>query len=289
MSQTSQSLPAPSPADIDYVHKVVEASGSSFTAGMRVLPKPRREAMYAIYAFCREVDDIADEPGPIDLRLSQLDDWRAEINHLYEGKPGNAVSRALMGPVAAYELPREEFLAVIDGMEMDLRSALCGPPMDELELYCRRVAGAVGMLSIHAFGAEEPEARNIAVVLGEAFQYTNILRDIWEDALIDRLYLPRELLDKHGIDTSDPKEVAKHPNLPAVAKELAATARERYATTRELMTHCKSGPLKPIIMMMAVYERILHKLEASGWRDIETRVSLSLPQKVWVAIRYGLF
>ncbi|MDH3597052.1 MAG: squalene/phytoene synthase family protein, partial [Rhodospirillales bacterium] len=182
MAGSGTLTPAAATAATHHVHEVVRRSGTSFLWGMRVLPKARREAMFAIYAFCREVDDVADGPDAPAAKLASLEEWRAEIARLYDGRPTRPTTRALAGPVAAYGLPREEFLAVIDGMEMDARAAVVAPSLEDFALYCRRVAGAVGMLSIHAFGAEEPHAREIAVALGEALQITNILRDLAEDA-----------------------------------------------------------------------------------------------------------
>jgi phytoene synthase len=272
----------------DHVQQVVRRSGSSFLWGIRILPRPRREAMFAIYAFCREVDDVADEPGEPDAKLAGLEDWRAEIARLYEGRPTRPTTRALAGPVAAYGLPRDEFLAVIDGMEMDAREAMVAPGLADLELYCRRVAGAVGMLSIHVFGAEEPEAREIAVVLGEALQITNVLRDLAEDAARGRLYLPRELLDAHGIETRDPQAVLGHPGLASASAELAEMARARFARTRALIAACAPRPLKPCILMMQVYERVLARLEARGWHRPRVPVRVSKAEKLWIALRYGL-
>jgi phytoene synthase len=153
-----------------HTRSVAERSGSSFFWGMRVLPRSRREAMYAIYAFCREVDDIADEPGTIEDKLAALAGWRTEIDRLFEGDPTRPTTRALLPPLAAYNLPKAEFLAVIDGMEMDAREAMVAPSLADFELYCRRVAGAVGCLSICAFGATGPAAEQLAVTLGEALQ-----------------------------------------------------------------------------------------------------------------------
>jgi phytoene synthase len=255
---------------------------------MRVLPKARREAMFAIYALCREVDDVADGPGDPETKLARLEEWRAELARLYEGRPTRPTTRALAGPVAAFGLPREEFLAVIDGMEMDAREAMVAPSLEDFALYCRRVAGAVGMLSIHAFGAKEPHAREIAVALGEARQITNILRDLAEDAARGRLYLPREMLDAHGVATREPEAVLDHPGLALASAELAARARARFQRTRELIACCDPRPLKPCLLMMQVYERILARLEARGWQRPRVPVRLSKAEKLWIALRYGL-
>ena len=281
-------------AALEHVRDVVRRSGSSFVWGMRVLPKRRREAMFAIYAFCREVDDVADEPDDPARKLTRLDAWRAEIERLYQGQPCSPTTRALALPVRSFKLPKAEFLAVIDGMEMDAREAMVAPPMAELERYCRRVAGAVGMLSIHAFGAPEPAARELAVTLGEALQLTNILRDLAEDMQRGRLYLPRELLEKAAVlaPGETPEDIAAvlaHPGLAKVSAEVAEMARRRFAKSRQLLTRCNRRALKPCILMMEIYQRVLERLEARGWDRPREPVSVSKAEKLWIAFRYGLF
>lgn len=278
--------------DIDpqrHVRDVVRQSGSSFLWGMRILPKPRRDAMYAIYAFCREVDDIADEPGAEADKRAQLQEWRAEIDRLYDGNPTYPTARALLVPVRDYDLPRAEFLTVIDGMETDARPVVTAPSMDELMTYCRRVAGAVGMLSIHAFGAARPPAPDIAVALGNALQLTNILRDVNEDAMRDRLYLPRELLEKHGVRYDTAAAVLHDDKTAAVCADLARTARDYFAATDALLAQFDWRLMRPAILMMEVYRRTLDRLEARGWDKFREPVRVSRPEKLWVAFRYSLF
>ncbi len=279
------------PADASawaHVGHVVARSKSSFFASMRALPKRRRQGMYAVYAFCREVDDIADEPGDFDRRLAMLAEWRLEIDRLYAGKPTYPTARALTGPVAEFHLPKAEFLAVIDGMESDLRNAIRAPSADALRLYCRQVAGAVGLLSVNIFGADEPEAAEIAEALGEALQLTNILRDLAEDGARGRLYLPREVLRDHGIDSDEPAIVLAHSALPAACAAVALRAHELFEQTRALMARCDRRRLKPCVLMMEVYERILARLEQEAWRDPSRRVRLSWPTKLWILLRHGL-
>jgi presqualene diphosphate synthase len=278
--------------DLAHVRRVAKQSGSSFLWGMRLLPRPRREAMYAIYAFCREVDDIADEGGDPAEKQRQLAAWRDEIENLYAGRPQRTTTRALLRPLRDYGLPKEEFLAVIDGMEMDARETIRAPSLADFRLYCRRVAGAVGVLSVHAFGAEEPEARDLALAEGDALQFTNILRDVAEDAAIGRLYLPRELLQRHGIAATDPMMVLRDPRLPAVCDDLAALADDRFAEAERLMALCKRGPMRPARIMLAVYRRLLQRLRQRGWqdcwRDGAARVSLPKGEKLWIALRNGI-
>jgi len=268
-----------------HVRDVATRSGSSFLWGMRLLPRARRDAMYAIYAFCREVDDIADEGGTPEQKQRELAAWREEVERLYAGRPSRPTTQALLRPVSDYHLPKEEFLAVIDGMDMDAREDIRAPSLEDFRLYCRRVAGAVGVLSVHAFGAGEPEARALALAEGDALQFTNILRDVAEDAERGRLYLPRELLHRHGIASDDPMTVLHDPRLPAVCRELAALAEERFAEAERLMARCARGPMRPARIMLAVYRRLLHRLRQDDWQDMNARVSLPKAEKLWIALR----
>ncbi len=272
----------------DHVRAVTVSSGSSFLAGMRSLPPPQREAMFAVYAFCREVDDIADSDAPTAERLSRLAEWREEVDRLYAGRPRALTARALAGPVETYDLPREEFIALIEGMEMDAREMMRGRPFEDLEAYCRRVAGAVGLLSIRVFGDSRPRAHDFALFLGAAFQLTNILRDLAEDAARERLYLPRELLDAHGLPDSDPVAVLRHPNLARVCDDLAEFARGRFEEASIALADCSAQALKPAVVMMAGYRRLLDRLVRRGWTRLDEPVRLSTPEKAWIVARYGL-
>jgi len=272
-----------------HVRAVVMGSGSSFISGMRLLPKPRREAMYAIYAFAREVDDIADEPATNEDKKRRLNDWRAEIDALYAGHPTTLTGRALARPVADYALRREDFLALIEGMEMDAYEDMRGPPMEKLERYCDRVASAVGRMSVRIFGASGPEADTVAEHLGQALQLTNILRDLHEDAERGRLYLPAELLDKHGIETREPLKALADPNLPAVCDDLAEIARERYRKAQAALDECPARPMRAAVVMMQIYRRILDALLRRGWRRYTEPVKVRKRVKIWIALRYGLF
>ena len=173
-------LPAPKGTNPQRVVDAITAQAqTSFATGMRVLAKPRRDAMRAVYAFARVIDDIADEDWPLAEKHRLLDDWCAEIGRLYDGKPVSAIGQALALPVARYKLPRAEFLMLIEGMEMDADGPIVAPPMTRLRAYTRRVAGAVGVLSMRIFGAWiGSQSERAALALGDAFQLTNILRDV---------------------------------------------------------------------------------------------------------------
>jgi len=271
-----------------HVRKVTERSGTSFFWAMRLLEAPRRDAMFAIYAFCREVDDIADEGGDTEAKRQGLAEWRAEIDRLYAGAPTRPTTRALLAPVAAYDLLREDFLAVIDGMEMDAVRDIQAPSLAELELYCARVAGAVGLLSVRAFGERSESARKLALAEGKALQLTNILRDLVEDAGRGRLYLPRELLARHGIEGREPRAVLAHPELGKACDDLAAIAEAAYAEAAGWLGRLERRKMRPAIIMLEVYRRTLAALRARGWRQLERPVGPSKLAKLWLALRYGL-
>jgi squalene synthase HpnD len=286
----AQAAPSIEPVDAEaraHVRAVTERSGTSFFWAMRLLPPARREAMFAIYAFCREVDDIADEGGTLQDKRDGLAAWRSEIDRLYAGTPQWPTTRALRSAVRDYELLREDFLAVIDGMEMDAVADIQAPSMAELELYCARVAGAVGLLSVRAFGDGSEAARRLALAEGRALQLTNILRDLEEDAMRGRLYLPREILAKHGIDTTEPAAVLAHPNLGAACDELAGIARRSYDEAESWLAKLDRRTMRPAIIMLKVYRRTLEALVARGWRELGRPVGPSKLTKLCIALRHG--
>ncbi|MDA1059462.1 MAG: presqualene diphosphate synthase HpnD [Proteobacteria bacterium] len=272
----------------NHVRGVVDRSGSSFGWSMRTLPPAQREAMYAVYAFCREVDDVADEPGDPVARAHELENWRTEIDAVYAGSPTRPTGVALAGAVRTFGLPKDAFGAIIDGMAMDLRGDMTAPTEAVLGQYCDRVAGAVGRLSLTIFGGADRVADELAHALGEALQFTNILRDLGEDAQLGRLYLPRERLRAHGIVSYDPATVLAHPNIGIVCAEVARLARQRFAESAALVARAESR-LKPVRMMIAVYEGILSGLERRGWDNPGAPYHMPRHTKLWIALRHGIF
>ena len=266
----------------------VAAAGTSFYWAMRLLPEARREGMFAIYAYCREVDDIADSDAPPATKRAELGLWRREVDAIYAGKAGQPLSRVLAEVARAYRLRREDFLAVIDGMEMDAAADIRAPSLAELDLYCDRVASAVGRLSVRIFGSDLPAADRVAWALGRALQLTNILRDLAEDAARGRLYLPREYLVEAGIDTTDPGAVLRHRALGVACDRLAALADQRFAEAAAAMRECPRRAMRPAAVMGAVYRAILHRLRQRGWRDLEREVKLPTSLKLWLALSHGL-
>ena len=271
-----------------HVARVVKQAQSSFIWGMRILPAKRRRAIYALYAFSREVDNIVDEPGDPAVKREALAGWRTEIENLYAGIPSHPVTHVLLKAVDAFELPKEEFAALIDGMETDAAPALRFAGMDNLLTYCRRVAGSVGVLCIHIFGASQAPGPAMAVELGQAFQLTNILRDLAEDAKRNRLYVPQSMLDTYGIPGDCPATALRHPGITAVCENLAALAWRSYNRADELMSQLGWWRMRPPALMRTIYQPLLSRMEQRGWTRLEKDVSMTKLQKTGMILRYGL-
>jgi presqualene diphosphate synthase len=263
------------------------ASGSSFYLAMRILPQAQRDAMYEIYNFCRCVDDIADSSGPRPQRLQELNAWRAQLRALYQGKQGPLVA-GLARPVRDFALAQEDFLAVIDGMEMDAVEDIQAPNLATLDLYCDRVASAVGRLSVRVFGLGHESGIGLAHHLGRALQLTNILRDLDEDAGVGRLYLPREWLDQAGISTSDPVTALRSPGLAQVCNQIAERARGHFAQADTIMARSPRHAVKAPRIMGAVYRCMLEGMVARGWEAPRARIRVSRARIGWILLRYAI-
>jgi phytoene synthase len=263
------------------------ASGSSFYAAMRILPPAQREAMFHIYSFCRQVDDIADSDGPRAERLAALQQWRDDIDALYRGTPP-ARLKDYAASVKSFGLKREDFLAIVDGMEMDVPADIRAPDMATLDLYCDRVASAVGRLSVRVFGMGEEDGVALAHHLGRALQLTNILRDIDEDAGLGRLYLPREGLLHAGITSDDPGKVTADKALPKVCAPLAQRAAMHFAKADEIMDRSRRRVVRAPRIMSKYYRAILDLLLARGFAAPREPVRVTNLTKLAILIRYAL-
>jgi squalene synthase HpnD len=266
------------------------ASRSSFYMAMRLMPTEERDAMFAIYAFCRKVDDIADDGiGTRAERHEKLESWRRDLRALYEGTVAPQV-RFLAPAVTRYGLRLEDFLAVLDGMDMDVAEDIVAPDLATLDLYCDRVASAVGRLSIKIFGMEEGQGFELAHHLGRALQLTNILRDIDEDAAIGRLYLPREYLEEMDCCRQmDPVAIVAKPEIDAVCRKVAALAHHHYDQANRILAVRPKGRIKTPRLMGAVYSEILRLSEAQGFAPPRHRVSLPKSKLLSLVLRQGLF
>lgn len=262
-----------------------QASGSSFYAGMRMLPRAEREAMYSIYGFCRAVDDIADDHlGDRAERASALDGWRRDLDAAYAGRnPGRAAM--VVQSIRDFDLDRADFEAVIDGMAMDVARDICWPSFEELDLYCDRVASAVGRLSVRVFGMDRAPGLELAHHLGRALQLTNILRDIDEDAAIGRVYLPQEGLTGAGIALGTPLAVVDDPRIDAAVRPLVARVHDHYRAADAVLAARPAGHLIAPRLMEAVYSKLLKRMERIGWAPPRPRVRVSKPVLLWTVAR----
>ena len=277
---------------------------SSFFLGLRILPEPQRLAMYAIYGFCRAVDDIADGDEPRDIRVAALERWRADIAALYAGQRVDGLA-PLAGAIGDFDLRRGDFETVIDGMAMDARAEIVAPDRAVFDLYIDRVASAPGRLSVRVFGLPETVGEGLAHHLGRALQITNILRDIDEDAALGRLYLPRESLTQAGIavpavddragegDCPDGRQtidrVLADPRLAAVCAALAAETRDHFAQADAIMDSACRKCVRAPRMMSAAYRSLLDELLLRGWAAPRRRVSKKKRVMLLALLRHGFF
>lgn len=281
------SLPSSSPDA--YVEAMVKRAGTSFFWGMRRLESARRRGVFAVYAFCRDVDDIADGDLLLDQKIVLLAAWRDEVDRIFDGSAVHPISKTIIEALKNFKLKRQDFIDVIDGMEMDAHPRVRIKDLDELELYCDRVACAVGRLCVPIFGLKHDEGIELSRSLGLALQLTNILRDVIEDAERDRVYLPADMLMKPSAEGEAIEDVLTAPNLGDVCTILAERAGGYFDQARVITNAADPTAARPAIMMMAVYHRVYLRLLKRGWDDLDQDVGLSKMSKMLIAIRYGVF
>lgn len=281
------SLPLSSPDA--YVEAMVKRAGTSFFWGMRRLEPARRRGVFAVYAFCRDVDDIADGDLPLDQKIMLLAAWREEVDRIFYGTAVHPISQTIIESLKSFQLQRQDFIDVIDGMEMDAHPRVRIKDLAELELYCDRVACAVGRLCVPVFGLKQDEGIELSRALGLALQLTNILRDITEDAERDRVYLPADMLAAAGAEGQGIEDVITAPRLSEVCAKLATRAGNYFDHARMIADAADPDAARPAVMMMEVYHRVYLRLLKRGWNDLDQDVGLSKFSKILIAIRYGLF
>lgn len=277
-------MPAASMTPDDYCQEKAAASGSSFYYSFLFLPEEQRRAITALYAFCREVDDVVDEASEPDVARMKLAWWRAEVERLYSGNPQHPVARALAPAVERFGLPRERFDEIIAGMEMDLDLSAY-PTFDDLARYCYHAAVVVGLLSIEIFGYDDPRTRDYAHDLGMALQLTNILRDVREDAERGRIYLPMDEMAVHGVEPGDLLRTETPEHVRTLLRQQAERARACYESAFATIPDADRHRQRSGIIMGRIYETLLDEIERDGLRVLEHRVALTPLRKLWIAWR----
>ncbi len=272
-----------------YCQEKAAASGSSFYYSFLFLPRPRRQAITALYAFCREVDDIADECSDPSIARTKLSWWRLEIANLFKGNPQHPVTQALQPAIKEYGLNEEHFQEIIDGMEMDLEQNRYRDFKD-LQLYCYRVASVVGLLSASIFGYSDRKTLKYAHDLGMAFQLTNIIRDVGEDARRNRIYLPQDELARFGVSETDLLHGHQTPQVRQLMDFQIARAKEFYQRAFTALPAADRRAQRPGLMMAAIYQTVLQEIEREGSEKVlKQRVSLTPLRKLWLAWRTWVF
>jgi phytoene synthase len=266
----------------EYCQQKAAQSGSSFYYSFRFLPPERRRAITALYAFCREVDDIADEVQDVNVARAKLGWWRAEVANLFAGHPTHPVSKALQPATRQFGLDEARLNEIIEGMEMDL-SHRRYQDFASLQLYCHRVAGVVGQLSASIFGFSNPATLQYAENLGLAFQMTNIIRDVGEDARRDRIYLPQDDLQKYGVSNADILDRRQTPAFERLMAFQSQRAKSLYDTAFAALAPEDRHPQRPGLIMSAIYRTLLEELERDGFKVLNQRTSLTPLRKLWIA------
>jgi len=266
----------------EYCQQRTAKSGTSFYYSFMFLPPERRRAITALYAFCREVDDVVDDATDPELARTKLAWWRHEIGAVFSGAPQHPVALALRPVVAAYRLPEAQFQTVIDGMAMDLERNRYVDFAD-LERYCHCVAGVVGLMAAEIFGYVNPATRRYARDLGIAFQLTNIVRDVGEDARRGRIYLPQDDLSRHGVTAT---MLLGHEHSAAMASLMAeqvARARQWHQRALDALPPEDRRAQRPGLIMAAIYRALLDEIERDQYRVLDHRIALTPLRKLWIA------
>ncbi|HEV3011533.1 MAG TPA: presqualene diphosphate synthase HpnD [Burkholderiales bacterium] len=268
----------------EYCQQKAAASGSSFYYSFLFLPAERRRAITALYAFCREVDDVVDETSEMEIAAAKLAWWRSEVANLFAGNPQHPVTKALAVFKEKFSIRQDRLNDIIDGMEMDLTQTryLDWPG---LERYCYRVAGVVGLLAAGIFGYRDPRTLEYARDLGIAFQLTNIIRDVGEDARKNRIYLPMADLKQFGVPAADILQTRETPEFNRLMAFEAARAREHYAKAMQALPAGDRREQRPGLIMAAIYRTLLDEIERDGFRVLTQRTSLTPLRKFWIAWR----
>lgn len=269
------------------IKRMVKKSGTSFFWSMRLLPLGKRNAMYTIYAFFRHIDDIVDGDKDVSEKLDLIEAWRQELDNIYDKKtPVTEIGRKIYKNCMRFKLPKSEFIKLIDSITMDLPNPVQAPSMEEFNRYCRGVAGVPGNLSLRIFGCEDEKLiENLATTLGTALQITNILRDVKEDAMADRLYIPKEFLEKAGITSTDPQSVIVDKHLAIAREELAQIAAKNYDEAYRLIKQLDKKTARSVMIIASIYKRYFDIMQNRGWEVISPKPTIGKMKKLGLALR----
>ncbi|MEK7877536.1 MAG: presqualene diphosphate synthase HpnD [Pseudomonadota bacterium] len=265
-----------------YCQQKAAESGSSFYYSFLFLPSERRRAITALYAFCREVDDIVDECTDVGVARTKLAWWRTQLAASYDGHADHPVAQALVPVVTQFNLPQARLQEIIDGMEMDLTQRRYAD-FAALKLYCHRVAGVVGLLSAEIFGYSDPGTLKYAENLGMAFQLTNIIRDVGEDARRDRVYLPLDELARHHVTVADIMHARASDGFRQLMQFQVERALDYYRDAFALLPAADRKSQRPGLVMAAIYQTLLAEIRADGSQMLTQRISLTPLRKLWIA------
>ena len=266
----------------EYCQQKAAQSGSSFYYSFMFLPPERRRAITALYAFCREVDDAVDEPADPQVARAKLEWWRHEVAQLYAGHAQHPVTRALVPAIEPFNIQQRQLGEIMDGMEMDLTQNRY-PDFQSLRLYCHRVAGVVGVLAASIFGYRNPKTLEYAENLGLAFQLTNIIRDVGEDARKDRIYIPSDEMQRFGVSAADILNAQHTENFSRLIEFQVRRVENCYAEALAALPAEDRRAQRPGLVMAAIYRAVLEEIGRDGYQVLTRRTTLTPIRKLWIA------
>ena len=252
---------------------------------MKILEKEKKNAMFAIYAFCKKTDSIADSFELKSIKKKKIKELRIEIEEIYNNKLNNNFRKTLKYYIDKYKLNKKYFLDIIKGVEMDINDIMICPSKKIFNLYCYRVAGAVGLISLKIFGCYNKKSKSFGLYLANALQITNILRDIKEDKSMGRMYIPRDILDKNGIKTNKIILILKNKKFPDACKNLSKFADLNFNNADKVLKSCSKKKLKSAILMMDTYKLLLKKLKKENWQNLDKKITLTSVEKFFLFIK----
>ena len=264
---------------------IIKYPKSSFYWGMKILDSKKRNAMFAIYAFCKKVDSIADSREINKKKISKIKKLRKEINEIFKNNLNNNFNKTLKYYIDVHKLKKKYFLDIVKGVEMDVNNIMICPNKKIFNLYCYRVAGAVGLISLQIFGDYNKKTKSFGLYLAKALQITNILRDINQDKTMGRMYIPKEILNKAGIKSKKIIFILKNKKFPEACKNLAKIADLNFNLADKQLKFCSKKKLKSAVIMMDTYKLLLNKLKQKGWVNLKEKVTLTKFEKLFLFIK----